>query len=523
MKNIWNNTKGDIQDRLERSYDRMHSEWYTADKVFVADGNNWPGDWEGRTILALTSLGKVLNRQPDQLDQMIENLINHVNAKGYLGVIREKETFDEQQISGHSWLLRGLVDYYVWKNDDRVLLVIKNIVNNLMKPTLGYYAHYPMNPDERIVSGQAAGDLTGKQLGYWLTSSDTGCAFIMLDGISKAYELLKDESLEPLIEEMIETYFKMDFVKLSVQTHATLSGLRGVLRYSRIKGDTSMIKRCEDVYAIYLAHGRTENHANYNWFGRPTWTEPCAIVDAFIVSMELAKITGKTMYIEEANYIYYNALTYAQRENGGFGCDVCSGAEGDYVMPGEGIFEAYWCCTMRGANGLGYVLENAIINCDDKIKYHMYFEGSVTLDFDDGSLRLDNIGDFMKEGTYEIDIEENTLSKAKEVMLYKPAWAGTFEVGYMGEKYTETKGGYIVLKIEASAKGKISIEMPITRRMEKTINVNSISGYHKHMQGYMILAQEEGSDELRPLMDFVEVKNDSDRYIPKKILFENEG
>lgn len=58
--------------------------------------------------------------------------------------------------------------------------------------------------------------------------------------------------------------------------------------------------------------------------------------------------------------------------------------------------------------------------------------------------------------------------------------------------------------------------------MEKTINMNSVTGYHKYVQGYMILAQEEGSNELRPLMDFVEVKNDSDRYIPKKILFENE-
>lgn len=523
MTSITWKLEGDLQNRLERSYRRMHSKWYTADKVFVADGNNWPGDWEGRTILALTTLGRSLNRQPLELEKMISNLFTHLNERGYLGPVREEQTFDEQQISGHSWLLRGLIDYYEWKKDIKVLSIIEAICHRLLMPTLGFYKHYPMNPKERIVSGEAAGNLTGKKIGYWLTSSDTGCAFIMLDGITKAYELLKDNSLEILIEEMIEAYFTMNLVELSVQTHATLSALRGIIRYGRLKGDRQLIEKCEDTYAIYLAHGRTENYANYNWFGRPTWTEPCAVVDAFMISMELAKITGKAVYIEEANYIYYNALSYAQRENGGFGCDICSGAAGDFIMPHQGIFEAHWCCTMRGANGLGYIAENSLHVKETSIKYHMYFEGLCEVIQDSGKLKLRNQGDFMREGTYRVCVEENTFAEPIKMMFYKPMWANHFAVRFHGREYTETKGGYIGVEIGAGEKGTLYLEMVISCRNERTINSGSVTGYFRKLHGYMLLAQEEGKDELKPLMDYVESKTDDDRYIPKRILFAKEG
>lgn len=73
----------------------------------------------------------------------------------------------------------------------------------------------------------------------WHTSTDIGCAYILLDGATAVYEVLKKEDPElakellPVLEAMLRNYFKIDFLGISVQTHATLSGLRGVRRFAR--------------------------------------------------------------------------------------------------------------------------------------------------------------------------------------------------------------------------------------------------------------------------------------------------
>lgn len=541
-KNKWIELNGDIEDKLERSYSRMHSEWYTSEKVFVADGNNWPGDWEGRTILALTALGRVMNRQPIELEAMIDNLMLRVNEKKYLGLIREEGIFDEQQISGHSWLLRGLIEYYEWKNDERVLEVISGITENLVKPTLGYYKMYPMKPKDRIVDGGASGNLTGIMIGHWLTSTDIGCAFIMLDGITMVHALSGDEALEPIIDEMLETFFRLDFVELSVQTHATLSALRGAIRYYWHKKDDNLLKKIEEVYSTYLTQGRTENHANYNWFGRPSATEPCAIVDAFIVSLELAKITKDNFYIEEANRVYFNALSYAQRRNGGFGCDVCSGADGDMIKPK--IFEAYWCCTMRGAKGLTYVLEESIQIDKDVARYLLYFEGTSEIEFEDGTIKVKNEGQLHRSGRYQITVIENHLLSKKYIELFIPSWANNTVIECNGRKVSEFVGNYGIIEVMPEQELHININMDIQIRKEKLNNINSIRGMHKYVHGFHILANEkresgvgsideatlrhignanycddQGNLLLKPLFDFAE-ENDDQSFYEKKILFD---
>lgn len=104
----------------------------------------------------------------------------------------------------------------------------------------------------------------------------------------------------------------------------------------------------------------TANYANYNWFGRPYWTEPCAIVDSYMASMALFRLTQQSEYAVLANRIYYNALLASQRPNGGFGCDLCSGTEqsGRFVQANTDVYEAWWCCSMRGAEGLCSVAAN---------------------------------------------------------------------------------------------------------------------------------------------------------------------
>lgn len=93
------------------------------------------------------------------------------------------------------------------------------------------FASYPVAPGSRILEGGAAGHIAGADGHGWLISIDIGCAFISLDTLAQYYQIFGGEELEKLLDEMFEVFSSIDFVASSVQTHATLSALHGVLRY----------------------------------------------------------------------------------------------------------------------------------------------------------------------------------------------------------------------------------------------------------------------------------------------------
>ena len=95
----------------------------------------------------------------------------------------------------------------------------------------------------------------------------------------------------------------------------------------------------------------TLTYENFNWFGREdTWTEPCAIVDSLILATELYKITKNDRYKTLARRIWFNGLQFCHRDNGGAGPNTCVTTSQTILK--VSMYEAYFCCTMRYAEGL---------------------------------------------------------------------------------------------------------------------------------------------------------------------------
>ena len=368
--------RGELMDRVLLNAARLCAPIYRPDAIYTQDKNGWPGDWEGRTLLALVSHMKCLGKEPAYLSEILSGIPSHLNEKGYLGRILPAGLFDEQQLSGHNWLLRGLLEYYTLTKDEKVYSIAKSIVENLYLPLKGYYRDYPLDPNLRDRTGSYSGTVSD-QIGNFILSTDIGCALMCLDGLSRFYEISKDVSVLDLLKEMVSVFVTIDFVGSHMQTHATLSALRGIICLYKSTGERNFLDRAVSIFEIYLSYGMTENYANFNWFGRyDTWTEPCAITDSLMVSTELYKITGNVKYLTLANRIYFNAFCYAQRYNGGFGTDNAVGPAGKYLKPnGGGISEAYWCCTMRGAEGLSCMCENAVLT-DENGDVYIPFGGS---------------------------------------------------------------------------------------------------------------------------------------------------
>lgn len=403
---------GELLERIRLNRGRMSSDMYSYPQIFsYEDECGWPGDWCGRAILSLCSLYDCLEGHAEeqksvliQLQNIFVEIEQHLNQFKYFGEVIDGKSINEQQISGTSWLLRGFIEYYKITKSEKILGFIESIKDNFLKKIIPFYSIYPICDRE---SGGVSGHIEAIENNGWLCSSDIGCAFIMLDGATQTYELTKDVTLIPLIETIIKTFNGIDYVKLKCQTHATLSFTRGLIRYFKLNKNKALLDMAIGIFQNYINCGTTKDFSNINRFNRPdTWTETCCIVDSYIIANELYKLTFDENYIFVANKIYNNALRVSQRSNGGAGCNTC--LVGEKTELKVHLYEAYFCCTMRLAEGLKHIKNNLVFISDAAI--HINMLDNFELNYKD--VYIKSIGDFYETGKAYI-ITKGKLSHLK--------------------------------------------------------------------------------------------------------------
>ncbi len=445
---------GELSERINRNYGRMETPLYQPASLFWTEeeSGGWPADKEGRTILALVMDARASGRQPKYLDEILTLLPENLNERGYMGTIHDD--VDEQQLSGHGWLLRGLCEYHEWTGDTIVLDMACKIAENLFLPIGPRMASYPIDAERRR---NGVGDMSGSTqntVDGWRLSSDIGCVFIGMDGLIHYYKYNRDPRIRSLIELMIDRFFRIDLVGIKAQTHATLTALRGILRYMDITGDRSLLPEVEKRWKLYKEHGMTENNENFNWFDRrDTWTEPCAVVDSYMVAVRLWQLTRREEYIADAERIYYNGLCVAQRANGGFGCDKPLGdVYSDISINAD---EAHWCCTMRGGEGLARVAESSYFVSDDTIFIPFYQESVLSLP--DKGLTLVQHSDYPFGKEVAFDIVSTSGEKIVLAFGIRDYMTGC-EVLLNGDNVNQAKSKGFVIVDEALKDGdKISV------------------------------------------------------------------
>lgn len=352
--------KSELTERVERSRERLMGDYYQMPAVFQEYCADWPGDKEGRALLAFVSHYKMTGEINPCMEALLEAMPRYTNEHLYFDPPRDP-VIHEQQLSGHSWLLRGLCEHYEQFGDAFSLTALRSVTEHLYLPTTGRYERYPVVRDEKWlneggVSGHSATELEG-----WKLSTDVGCAFMAIDGLSHVYKITEDGRVKTLLDEMIRVYSAIDKVSLRAQTHCTLTAARGMLRMYAVTGEASYLDNARAIYELYtLGGGMDLTYQNLNWWGRPdTWTEPCAIVDSLMVAGELYAVTGEESYRRMATRICHNGLATAQRGNGGAGTDSVvylpydrfAGVTDQYMTG----YEAPFCCTMRLCEGLWYI------------------------------------------------------------------------------------------------------------------------------------------------------------------------
>lgn len=320
---------------------------YSIEHIFQPKEYDWPGDWEGRALLAFCCHYEIDKTEIPCMHEMMRRLPAHTNGKLYFGKEFDGKTVDEQQISGHNWYLRGLLKYARDFDDPFARQAAKSTVENLYLPMAEWYSHYPLN---RKQGGGVSGNRSAIEDG-WQLSTDVGCAFMCVDGMAHYYAETKDERVKSFLDKALQTFASIDYVRYHFQTHTTLTCTRGILTMYKATGEQKYLELAESVWESYVKHGMTLTYENFNWFGREdTWTEPCAVVDSLILALELYKTTKNEVYRTYARRIWFNGLQFCQRENGGAGPNSCVTKERSELF--VKMYEAPFCCTMRYAEGL---------------------------------------------------------------------------------------------------------------------------------------------------------------------------
>ena len=460
---------GQLKDRTERNRERLSAPEYCAPEIF-GQGGGWSGDWQGRTILALASLYKTEQDEDRkenilmQLDGILNALDGQTNEDGYFGELFDGDAVNEQQLSGNSWFLRGLCAIYEIRKDvsvyDRLLRISERYLSRLSQAYLRY-------PTVKREEGGVGGHLQSTVGDGWLLSSDVGCAFILLDGITHVYEITRDERLLPVIRIMIKKFAAIDYVFYNCQTHAVLSGTRGVLRLYKLTGEKELLDLAVRNFRLYTEYGMTLNYANFNWFGKPYWTEPCAIVDSFMIAQQLYAYTGERRYAEFVNRCYLNAFRISQRPNGGAGCETCLDERNDCLK--NHFYEAFFCCSMRIAEGFFALYENCVFQRQDALYVIMPF----SMDCDDMQLRA-------AERESGLDVEIMPLRNIPKLYFYIPSHCevkGTF-----GKR----EGDMLVFE-DLRERVRFSVEyLPFTERRQNR---------EVHMKGDLVLLCGDRGDE----------------------------
>ncbi len=349
----------ELEVRILKNEARLCEPYYRIENVYQSPDADWAGDKEGRALLAFVSHYCIHGRKIPCMEEMLSSYDQKANEMGYLGACDLPYIY-EQQLSGHSWLLRGFAEYYEVFGGEAILSRIERIVQNLYLPLLGKMQTYP------IARGEDGGGVSGnslKEVNGWLLSTDVGCAFMSIDGLSHAYALLREkgnsirDKLYSLLIEMIDRYDSIDKAALKAQTHCTLTAARGMMRMAHLTGDDDFVRKAARIFELYVTSGMSLTYQNLNWWSRPnTWTEPCAIVDSLMLALSLYAATGDARYRTDAARIFHNGFATMQRANGGAGTD--SVVIGDEKKLYCKSYEASFCCTMRLAEGLRIALEN---------------------------------------------------------------------------------------------------------------------------------------------------------------------
>ena len=137
VKNI--TVRGELRARLIKNFSRLHDKIYRSGIAglppYCCIG--WPGDWEGRAMLALVLDSEALKTDAADLENLVDWIYSLMNDEGYRSEPGDKLNLcdiNEQMHSAQNWLMRAFMEYYRVTGRAEYLETVKTILEKLYLP-----------------------------------------------------------------------------------------------------------------------------------------------------------------------------------------------------------------------------------------------------------------------------------------------------------------------------------------------------------------------------------------------------
>lgn len=487
---------GLLEARAKLAFDHLQSDYFQWTNLSRVNFEPFPGDALGRCINALTLLSRVLHREaPPSLREIVRRTQDLHNPDGYLGPRLPESRANEDTLAGHNGYFCGLCEYVRWTDDPRALASLRTMAANLFVPCREAIALY------RRDSEPAA------KVNWHLSGGDIGQLFLLLDGVTRTYALAPSPELKAAIETMIDRYRTLDLVALSAQTHAMLSAATGILRWYELERRPEDLVFAEFLYKQYRDLAMTETYENYNWFNRPQWTEACAVVDSFILAVNLWSTTGEAAYLEDAHLILFNGLLPGQTPEGGFGTGPCVGPNG--VCRAKRHGEAPFCCSMRGGEGLARAIQASYFLDADAATLALYTDNTARLRFPDGTCTVRQETGYPHSGTVRLEFLQSEASSEKRLRFLVPSWvvASSLRVMVDGTPTTPRRdGAFAEIAVVPAAGTVVELAFDQASGPRPALHADRSPGAVRFFRGPLLLGSgaADGSEPLTPLLDILD-------------------
>ena len=417
---------GETAKRLARAYERLDSPPLN-DPVFVLSDvsfeltrrfTEYSGDISGRMLSALETADPVLDRQAKIIPDLLAGFAKYQKPDGHFGADQDLDKQVNQQrdmpiLWGNGRLMFALARHCLSHPDPEALKMARRLGDYICS-TRKYYGK-----EENF-----------RNVGGFYASGFTTCYPSMVDGLVALAEASGDTRYADEAR-FIAKLSLLDDAFAKHHSHGRLTTYRGMLELDHLAGTRDFVEKVRGYCAKIAAELELPTGGVTELFDRDyRLDEGCTEADWLWVNLLLWRATGEAAFLDAADHTLRNHILAAQFPNGGFGHrtlrDMKDGGKTWYGGGFEPVgTEAYWCCSMHGAQALAEAGRYGVVTQGDKIIVSWLAEVAADVRIGDRTVHV--VTERTGPCTWQVRVES---SKPGDVTfrLRVPGWAKTIDV-----------------------------------------------------------------------------------------------
>ncbi|MDZ7317266.1 MAG: glycoside hydrolase family 127 protein [candidate division KSB1 bacterium] len=454
---------GEFGRRIELTLKRLHGSPFDLDLLaqdvrrdpqLTRRFEEYEGDVSGRTLGVLSYHALLTGKRSSRADSLFERILAAQKPEGYFGLDQKQLGWDEwgRQIFGHGRLLAGLVMYYRSSGDPRALQAAEKLADYLTADIPLWRTLYADNPWSDL-----------SPLIKWTNEASNRRHFIKTHMTSILEGLMMLQMISPKTERLDAAHqILAHFPEFGqYHSHSYLNTLVGAAMLCDLTDDRQLEKRLTSLYwGKILRHGVPSDGGICEFFPDDLRTEGCSVADWIRLNLFLWQITHRTVYLDQAENAWLNALDFHQTGNGAFGHAerTPNGYAAEYT-------EAWWCCTMHGLWAFIDLANFAAVVKEDTVWINFYAPMEFDLKLKGASSHLRLETNYPQNGNISLRLGVGNPTQFS-LCLRIPEWAREWQIRVNGKPIkAEQADGYIVITRTWQKNDSVTLEMPFALRL----------------------------------------------------------